>query len=108
VPDLEVISKRYIKNIETKPATASIDFIGNGTLLGIVNRPRGFKGMMISFLGNAHHLWMWDHYSLTAELEKAGFKNIRRASFNDSKDEMFKLVEDQTRFMDAVALECSK
>jgi hypothetical protein len=51
---------------------------------------------------------MWDHYSLSAELTKAGFKEVRRAQFNDSSDEMFKLVEDITRFESAVALECRK
>ena len=64
--------------------------------------------MLTSQFGNAHHLWMWDHYSLSAELTKAGFKEVRKAQFNDSSDEMFKLVEDITRFESAVALECRK
>mgnify|MGYP002360937649 CR=1 FL=1 len=108
VPDLEVIARRYISDLENGSATASIDFIGNGTLLGVLERPRGIKALAASFLGNAHHLWMWDHSSLTQELQNAGFINVRRALFNDSKDEKFKLVEDKDRFDSAVALECFK
>lgn len=108
VPDLEVIAKRYIQNLETKKETASIDFIGNGTLLGVFERPKGVKGLMTAIFGNAHHLWMWDHYSLENELKAAGFINIRRAQFNDSSDAMFKQVEDENRFESAVALECTK
>jgi len=108
VPDLEVIAKRYVAAIDQKKENASIDFCGNSSLMGVFERPKGFKGMLTSYFGNAHHLWMWDHHSLTAELKKAGFKNIRKATFNDSKLEEFKLVEDSSRFNDAVALECEK
>ena len=33
-------------------------------------------------------------------LEKAGFAEVRRASFNDSGDPMFAAVEDEGRFFD--------
>lgn len=108
VPDLEIIAKRYVNAVTEKSEVASINFCGNGSLMGVVDRKKGMKGLMTSYLGNAHHLWMWDHYSLTAELKKAGFKNIRRAAFNDSTIEEFKLVEDHSRFNDAVALDCTK
>ena len=39
----------------------------NSTLLGINERPRGFKGFISSFLGNANHLWMWDKKSLSED-----------------------------------------
>lgn len=108
VPDLELIAKNYIHSLETKKETASVDFIGRDSLLGTYERPKGFKGMVTAYMGNSHHLWMWDHYSLSAELEQAGFKNIRRATFNDSADKLFELVEDKSRFESAVALECTK
>lgn len=108
VPDLEVLANNYLNALKTNSDTASIDFIGKNTLLGLVDRPRGVKGIITSSFGNSHHLWMWDHYSLTAELSKVGFKKIRRASFNDSSLSAFKLVEDPDRFEAAVALECIK
>lgn len=107
VPDLEWAAKKYIQDLDNGDKSASIQFIHN-TLLGIKERPRNFKGFMSSLWGNSHHLWMWDHESLSVELKKIGFKEIRRCTFNDCEDDMFNLVEDRERFMNAVALECKK
>lgn len=108
VPDLEVIVMDYIQGLKIKPETASINFIGNGLLMGSVERPKGIKGMITSSFGNSHHLWMWDHFSMLSELSKAGFKNIRKASFNDSSELKFKLVENESRFENAVVFESTK
>jgi hypothetical protein len=51
---------------------------------------------------------MWDYPALAQELSLAGFKNMRRAYFNDSQDDMFKLVEEASRFDNALAIECYK
>jgi SAM-dependent methyltransferase len=108
VPDLEVIARSYIKGLEMNKENASISFIGNNSLLGTVERPKGFKGLATNIYGNARHLWMWDKYSLAAELKNAGFIKIREAAFNDSEEPAFKLVEEKYRFTDAVSLQCSK
>lgn len=108
VPDLEHSARRYIQSLEQGDPAASIQFVGNDTILGIEKRPRGLKGLVNSYYGNAHHLWMWDYKSLSEELKKAGFTQIRPCKFNDSKDDMFKHVENVTRFENAVAIECSK
>jgi hypothetical protein len=108
LPDLEFLVRSYINSLERNDPQASLNFIGNGTLLGIVNRPKGIKDMLVNHFGNSNHLWMWDFISLSAELQKAGFKEIRRVKFNDSNDEMFKKVEDETRFINALAIECLK
>jgi SAM-dependent methyltransferase len=107
VPDLEFTARSYIKDLDNGDKLASINFI-NSTLLGIKERPRGLKGFLSSFFGNSHHLWMWDNKSLSGELEDVGFTQIRACIFNDSKDEMFKYVEDIGRFENAVAIECRK
>ncbi len=108
VPDLELLARMYLKALENNSESASIDFMGPQTLLGVYERPKGLKGFMASYFANSHHLWMWDNYSLANELKKAGFKEVRRAEFNDSEDAAFKLVEDSSRFEDAVALDCKK
>jgi hypothetical protein len=108
VPDLEFAARNYIRDLENGNKLASEFFIGEGTLLGIEKRPRGFKNMISSLFGNSHHLWMWDHASLSEELRLAGFREIRNCNFNDCPDEMFRMVESEGRFGNAVAIECKK
>ncbi|MES2628583.1 MAG: methyltransferase domain-containing protein [Bacteroidota bacterium] len=107
LPDLEYSARVYLEKLEQGEADASIWFM-NDTLLGIKARARGLNGLLRGFFGNSHHLWMWDHKSLASELEKAGFKNVRKCLAGDSGDEMFALVVDPGRFVNALALECSK
>ena len=49
-----------------------------------------------------------DYKSITAELEKAGFSDIRRARFGDSDDKMFGSVEDEGRWINCLGVECRK
>ena len=104
VPDLAIAAKNYLSS---ESETASIDFL-KSTILGVECRPRGYQGLIRSFLANSNHLWMWDYKSLKHELQKVGFIQIRKANFNDSRDPAFADVEDQGRFIDAVAIECMK
>jgi ubiquinone/menaquinone biosynthesis C-methylase UbiE len=107
VPDLETAARIYIKNFDSGNSSASLGFFDN-TLLGISERPRSFKDILSLFWGNSRHLWMWDKKSLAEEFRKAGFTQIRECKFNDSEDEMFKFVEDISRFESSVAIECRK
>lgn len=107
VPDLEYAAREYIRRLDAGDESASMFFMEN-TLLGVENRPRGAKGLVGSYFGNSHHLWMWDRKSLAKELRNAGFIEVRECKFNDSEDEMFKHVENAGRFEQAVALECKK
>jgi len=107
VPDLEFAAREYIRQLDNGQKEASIGFM-HETLLGYAVRPRGWKGLISSFFGNAHHLWMWDAHSLAEELRLAGFVSIRPCSYNDSEDKMFTFVEDPSRFNHAVAIECRK
>lgn len=107
VPDLEAMARSYIKRLDSGDSLASVSFVKN-TLLGVEQRERGLKGLLSSFLGNSHHLWMWDTSSLSEELKRVGFIQIRTCQFNDCEDEMFKQVEDANRFENAVAIECRR
>jgi hypothetical protein len=78
------------------------------TLLGIKVRPRRLKNFVTSFLGNSHHLWMWDQYSLEEELNKAGFASVRVCKYNDSADIVFAEVESEGRFINSICLEAVK
>lgn len=110
VPDLEYCAREYIKNVDNGDLNASIKFVGEDTLLGIEKQKReGFRDFVISFMGvSFNHLWMWDYLSLSEELRKCGFKEIRRADFNDSEIKEFIFVEHPDRFKNAVAIECKK
>ena len=44
------------------------------------------------------HLWMWDEYGISDELQRVGFVNIGRCEFGDSPDPMFAKVEESGRF----------
>ena len=107
VPDLEYSINQYMEDVKIKPEAASAEFL-SATMLGLKNRPKSLKDFIISFIGNSHHLWMWDQYALKNELEKAGFVKIRKCIYNDSKDKMFQFVEDESRFINAVAYEAIK
>lgn len=107
VPDLEVIARKYIDDLDKGDKEASIKFFRE-SLLGVEKRDKSLKSSISSFWGNSHHLWMWDHLSLSNELKNAGFKNVRKCQFNDSKEDAFKLVEEKARFVNAVAIESIK
>lgn len=104
LPDLEYSAKRYIDNASNE---AALEFM-RGTSLGYESRARGFKGIIVAWLGNSRHLWMWDCRSIQTELENAGFVDVRRASFGDSSDPMFGKVEDNSRWANCLGIECRK
>jgi SAM-dependent methyltransferase len=102
LPDLEYSIKQYLSNSSSE---AAHEFLRE-TCLGQEERPRGSWGLIVSWLGNARHQWMWDYKSIEPELRNSGFVSIRRASFGDSSDPMFRHVEDQSRWDNALGLEC--
>ena len=104
VPDLEVLCRRYIDSEENDSAEKFVRASGLGREIA----PVGLEAHLRLMLGRSPHLWMWDYKSLTRELELVGFKNIRNCKFGDCPDLMFRLVESEMRFADAVAIECVK
>jgi len=106
VPDLKHAAEEYLKNFEGDSNPAK-NFM-TSTMLGVEKRNKSIFGTLVSLFGNSKHLWMWDNKSLTQELDKAGFINCRNCSFNDSSDIHFNYVEEQSRFLNAVAIECYK
>jgi SAM-dependent methyltransferase len=103
-PDFEQQVATYLG--DPKP-TALQEFL-KYTFLGRKTRPKNLKAVLRDYLGNSHHLWMWDYKGLAAELEAAGFRNIRRCQFGDSCDPAFEAVEIRPRYEWALAIECTK
>lgn len=107
VPDLGSAAREYVKAFEQGDSSASLRFM-EMTMLGKHQRVHGLKAFAQIFFGNSQHLWMWDELSMTEELRKVGFREIRPCSFHDSEDPMFHACEESGRFAHAIALECRK
>lgn len=104
VPDLESMARQYI---EADRDAAAIDFL-RSTLLGKEVRARSIRAFVREWFGNSYHLWMWDYRSLAAELRSAGFSDVRRAQVGDCGDDMFKVVEDESRWAGCLGIECRR
>lgn len=100
VPDLEERARRYLKDLDSGSTEACHSFMRLSNL-GVENRPRTAMGQLRGALGGSAHLWMWDEQTLTKELQRAGFVEVRRCRFGDSPDPMFRNVEDPERFVDS-------
>ncbi len=102
LPDLRYYATRYVND---ESDNAAMEFMRD-TYLGVESRKRGILSFMKYWLGNSQHLWMWDFSTLQAELSRAGFVNIRRASYGDSSDPKFGEVEQLDRWNDCLGIEC--
>lgn len=107
MPDLKVLVDDYITDKDKGDPEASVRFIKR-TLMAMEDRPKDLKAVSKLAYGYLNHLWLWDTESTINELEKVGFTKIRQAEFNDSEDEMFKMVENPKRFELCVKLEAVK
>jgi hypothetical protein len=104
VPDLEWAAREYVKRLDARDPSGN-DFFLEETGLGRRNRERGVKGVVYASLRTSAHLWMWDAVALGSALEKHGFNHVRRCCIRDAEDQMFALVEEEGRFVHAVAME---
>lgn len=80
----------------------------DGARLGRRKRPRNLSGFMREWLGNSHHLWMWDEAAMADRLATHGFTQIRRCDYGDAPDRRFLEVEEPGRFGGCLAMECRK
>jgi len=106
VPDLEQAARNYLLKLDERDAAANFGFL-TATCLGVTEKERGPLKAIWRGLRTSAHLWMWDELSMTNALRQHGFSQIRKCQFGDCKDPMFRLVEDPSRFEDALAIEAS-
>ena len=104
VPDLEHLAKQYLRSLQTDDPFGNDRFL-RGSYLGRVKRPKTLKDLFVTFLRTSEHFWMWDRCSLTYALKQHGFVDVRLCAMGDNPDPMFALVEDSSRFEQAVAVE---
>lgn len=102
VPDLRVRAERYLAtNGEDRDAAHA--FMAS---LHVTTEDGRWPALR-ELIGNSRHLWMWDERTMTRALIDAGFSRIRRCQFGDCEDAMFRLVEDEGRFVDGDLIECA-
>lgn len=94
VPDFEQQVATYLSEPEPGSLTRFLTY----THLGRITRPKGIGGVARELFGNSHHLLMWDHKGLAAELAEVGFRDIRRCEPADSLNPAFLDVERPDRF----------
>ena len=104
VPDLQRLARDYLAAGDGDPAGTFME----RAALGMRSRPRGLSGVLRAWLGHSRHLWMWDFASLSAELRRAGFEGVRRATYGDSALARFGEVEDPDRWDGCLGLECRR
>ena len=100
VPDLAARAERYVRDrAQLSPNNA--DAFINALNIGETDRAQGVAALLRSTFGHSGHLWMYDEDLMGDLLRRAGFIDIRRATFADSGDKMFDIVEDRGRFFDS-------
>lgn len=104
VPDFE----QYVATYHADPNPEALSNFLRYSYLGRDKRTNGLLGFIREYMGNSHHLWMWDEKGMIAELQQAGFTNIRRCQAGDSANKAFLAVENPERFVAGLAIECSK
>lgn len=97
VPDLQKRAELYLAKAGEESAA---DWMMEQLFMGVRQRERGWKQMVRDAIGNSRHLWMYDEAAMRAELVRAGFADVRRASFGDSGDPILAQVENPDRFRD--------
>ena len=107
LPDLKIYTERYLQRSAAGDPEAAHLFMREACL-GTEGHHDGWRGPVRRSFGNYMHLWMWDAASLEAALRQAGFSTIRPCKMGDAEDPLFKLVERESRFRDALAYECVK
>jgi SAM-dependent methyltransferase len=99
VPDLHGRASRYVAAAGRASPDAATEFI-QSMHIGHERRPRTPMQHLRHLFGGSMHLWMWDLPSMSAELSRAGFVQIRKCEFGDASDPMFAKVENKDRFFD--------
>jgi hypothetical protein len=100
VPNLRSRAERYLQDLEAGDPEAASNFM-RYSLLGLEQRPRGMIRTLRRAFSGTPHLWMWDTVAMRAELERAGFVNVRECKFGDAEDPAFRELEREDRFIDA-------
>jgi hypothetical protein len=102
VPDLRTRAEAFLASNDDNAAHVLMERLGVTSTSG----SRTYRAFLDA-MGNSKHLWMWDEKSMTKALRIAGFSAVRPCAYGDNPDPMFRLVEQQERFIDGELVECA-
>ena len=104
MPDLEECVKAYTSSRDADAASRFMSSSG----LGTEARPRSLGSVLSALFGHVRHHWLWDFKAARLELERSGFRDIRRAQYGDSSEARFADVEEEARWANCLGIECRK
>lgn len=108
VPDFEQLVNSYLNNKEQQPAIAAKKFLSD-SLYFEIPIPGSLAGMIkFYFTRKNNHHFLYDEAGLQYQLENAGFHDIRRMTYGDSRIPGIAAIDIAERFRGAVCLEAQK
>ena len=96
---LRTRAELYLQQVTAGDPESDSNFM-RYSVLGMEQRQRGMIRLIRRTFSGTSHLWMWDLFSMRAELERCGFEAIRECQFGDAEDPAFAELEDRSRFLD--------
>ena len=104
LPDLAQMVSAYREDSDAQAAVRFMDACGMAERVV----PRSAVRRVLLAFSRARHRWLWDYPALQAELEAAGFGEVRRARLGDSVDPAFAAVERAERWEGCLGVECQR
>lgn len=101
-PDLAVMIDRYVRSSDPERAHSFM----RETYMALEETNVRTLSRIRRALGFSQHFWLYDEQSMRVELERAGFRDIRRCEFGDSAIPEFAEVENEDQFRGNLAMEC--
>jgi predicted SAM-dependent methyltransferase len=98
LPDLSKFIKLYNQNQDA-------DEFVESTMMCIPNPKTLPQRLRMAFIGNRHHLWMYDGKSLSRLLERSGFKNVQILDVGQTIAKDFGLLDLHERANESVYVE---
>ena len=85
VPDLELMARNYLKEIEETRNEGERDYTPSERFLDILGMCEKTKTPFVLKILLSEHKWMYDQLSLTALLESCGFVDIQKRSYKEGE-----------------------
>lgn len=84
VPDLELMARNYLKEIEEILNEGKRDYLPSERFLDLLNMGEKTRTpFILKIFSSGRHRWMYDQFSLTALLESCGFVDVQKRGYKE-------------------------